>query len=38
VSAGKNDPEDLFRVDTVVPGDKTSPPVADTGCALQWPA
>ena len=38
VSAGKDDPEDLFRVDTVVPGDKTSPPVADTGCSLQWPA
>ena len=38
VSAGKDDPEDLFHVDTVVPGDKTSPPVADTGCALQWPA
>jgi branched-chain amino acid transport system substrate-binding protein len=38
VSTGKDDPEDLFRVDAVVPGDKTSPPVADTGCALQWPA
>ena len=38
VSGGKDDPEDLFRVDTVVPGDKTSPPVSDTGCTLQWPA
>jgi branched-chain amino acid transport system substrate-binding protein len=38
VSVGKDDPEDLFRVDTVVPGDKTSPPVSDTGCTLQWPA
>src|SRR5580704_5350583 len=38
VSTGKSDPEDLFRVDTVVPGDKTSPPVSDTGCSLQWPA
>jgi branched-chain amino acid transport system substrate-binding protein len=38
VSTGKDDPEDLFRVDTVVPGDKTSPPVSDTGCTLQWPA
>ena len=38
VSTGKDDPEDLFRVDTVVPGDKTSPPVSDTGCSLQWPA
>ena len=26
------------RVDEVVPGDKTAPPVADTGCTLQWPA
>jgi branched-chain amino acid transport system substrate-binding protein len=38
VPIGKDDPEDLFRVDTVVPGDKTAPPVADTGCSLQWPA
>jgi branched-chain amino acid transport system substrate-binding protein len=38
LSTGKDDPEDLFRVDTVVPGDKTSPPVSDTGCTLQWPA
>src|SRR5262244_1157905 len=32
------DPEDLFRVDTVIPGDKTSPPESETGCTLQWPA
>jgi len=32
------DPEDLFRVDTIVAGDKTSPAVSDTGCSLQWPA
>lgn len=38
VSAGKNDPEDLFRVDQVVEGDKTAPAEADTGCKLQWPA
>jgi len=38
VATGKDDPEDLFRVDSVVPGDKTSPPVSDTGCSLQWPA
>jgi branched-chain amino acid transport system substrate-binding protein len=38
VSKGKDDPEDLFRVDTVVPGDKTAPPVADTGCTVKWPA
>ncbi len=38
VSNGKDDPEDLFRVDNVVPGDKTSPAETETGCALQWPA
>jgi branched-chain amino acid transport system substrate-binding protein len=37
-SKGKDDPEDLFRVDSVVPGDKTAPPVADTGCTVKWPA
>jgi branched-chain amino acid transport system substrate-binding protein len=37
VSNGKDDPEDLFRVDQVVAGDKTSPAETDTGCALQWP-
>jgi branched-chain amino acid transport system substrate-binding protein len=35
---GPTDPEDLFRVDSIVAGDKTSPPVAETGCTLQWPA
>ena len=38
VSKGKDDPEDLFRVDSVVPGDKTAPSVADTGCKMKWPA
>jgi branched-chain amino acid transport system substrate-binding protein len=38
VSTGKSDPEDLFRVDQVVEGDKTAPAEADTGCKLQWPA
>src|SRR3954468_15666231 len=37
-SNGKDDPEDLYRVDEVVPGDKTAPAVEETGCALQWPA
>jgi branched-chain amino acid transport system substrate-binding protein len=32
------DPEDLFRVDQVVAGDKVNPPESDTGCKLQWPA
>jgi branched-chain amino acid transport system substrate-binding protein len=35
---GANDLEDLFRVDTTVAGDLTSPPVSETGCTLQWPA
>jgi len=35
---GAGDPEDLFRVDTIVAGDKTSPAVSETGCTLQWPA
>ncbi len=38
VSKGKDDPEDLFKVGTVVAGDKTAPPVADTGCTVKWPA
>jgi len=38
VSKGKDDPEDLFKVDSVVAGDKTAPPVADTGCTVKWPA
>jgi branched-chain amino acid transport system substrate-binding protein len=32
------DPEDLFRVDQVLAGDKVSPPESDTGCTLNWPA
>src|SRR6185437_1896009 len=35
---GKDDPEDLFRVDTVVPGDKTAASIEETGCKMQWPA
>jgi branched-chain amino acid transport system substrate-binding protein len=37
-SSGASDPEDLFRVDHVVPGDTTAPAEGDTGCAIQWPA
>jgi branched-chain amino acid transport system substrate-binding protein len=37
-TAGNDDVEDLFEVNTVVPGDKTSPAESDTGCTLQWPA
>jgi branched-chain amino acid transport system substrate-binding protein len=32
------DPEDLFRVDHVIAGDKVNPPESDTGCTLKWPA
>ena len=32
------DPEDLFRVDHVLAGDKVNPPESETGCKLQWPA
>jgi branched-chain amino acid transport system substrate-binding protein len=31
------DPEDLFRVDQVIAGDKTAPPEAATGCKVVWP-
>jgi branched-chain amino acid transport system substrate-binding protein len=38
VSKGESDPEDLFRVDSIVAGDKTAPATSETGCTLQWPA
>jgi branched-chain amino acid transport system substrate-binding protein len=34
---GKDDPENLFSVDQVVPGDKTAPAVSETGCKLTMP-
>jgi branched-chain amino acid transport system substrate-binding protein len=37
LSKPAGDPEDLFRVDRVVAGDKTAPPVSETGCKLQFP-
>jgi len=37
-SNGKDDPEDLFRIDQVVAGDKTAPAVNDTGCKLTMPS
>src|SRR6478752_8891438 len=37
-SNGKDDPEDLFKVDEVVAGDKTAPPVNETGCTVRWPS
>ena len=38
LSKPAGDPEDLFRVDSLVPGDKTAPPENATGCTLKWPA
>jgi branched-chain amino acid transport system substrate-binding protein len=37
LSKPAGDPEDLFKVDAVVAGDKTAPAVADTGCKIQTP-
>jgi branched-chain amino acid transport system substrate-binding protein len=37
LTQGKIDPEDLFRVDHVIAGDQTAPPVSETSCKLQWP-
>jgi len=37
-SGGSGDPEDLFKVETIVAGDKTAPPISETGCAVQWPS
>ena len=38
LSKPAGDPEDLFRVDQVIPGDKTAPPESATGCNVKWPA
>jgi branched-chain amino acid transport system substrate-binding protein len=38
LSKPAGDPEDLFRVDNIVPGDKTAPPESATGCSIKWPA
>jgi branched-chain amino acid transport system substrate-binding protein len=38
LSKPAGDAEDLFRVDNIIPGDKTSPPVSETGCTMQMPA
>jgi branched-chain amino acid transport system substrate-binding protein len=37
-SHGASDPEDLFRVTNVIPGDQTAPAEDATGCKIQWPA
>ncbi len=36
-SKGKDDPEDLFQVHSIIPGDQTSPPETETGCKMTWP-
>jgi len=36
-AAGQDDPEDLFRVDQVIAGDQTAPPISETGCKLTMP-
>ncbi|HEY1459460.1 MAG TPA: ABC transporter substrate-binding protein [Casimicrobiaceae bacterium] len=38
LSKPAGDPEDLFRVDQVIAGDKTAPPENATGCKVVWPA
>jgi branched-chain amino acid transport system substrate-binding protein len=38
LSKPAGDPEDLFRVDQVIAGDKTAPPENATGCKIVWPA
>ncbi len=37
LSKPAGDPEDLFRVDNVIAGDKTAPPENQTGCTIKWP-
>ena len=34
----KGDPDNMFTVHTVMPGDKAAGPVEETGCNLTWPA
>ena len=36
--APKDDPDDMFTVGSVVPGDQAAGPVAETGCKLAWPS
>ncbi|MBV9532125.1 MAG: ABC transporter substrate-binding protein [Bradyrhizobium sp.] len=37
-SKGKDDSEDLFRVNEVIAGDQTAPAVGDTGCTVTRPS
>jgi branched-chain amino acid transport system substrate-binding protein len=36
-SGGSGDPEDLFEVTAVLPGEQVAPSEAETGCKLIWP-
>jgi branched-chain amino acid transport system substrate-binding protein len=36
--ASGSDPEDLFEVTAILPGEKVAPSEAETGCTLTWPA
>jgi branched-chain amino acid transport system substrate-binding protein len=33
----KGDPDDMFTVRSIVPGEKVAGPVEETGCAVSWP-
>jgi len=35
---GADDPENLFKINSVVSGDSIAPPVSATGCTMQMPA
>jgi branched-chain amino acid transport system substrate-binding protein len=37
-TGGSGDPEDLFEVTAVLPGEKVAPSEAETGCKLTWPS
>jgi branched-chain amino acid transport system substrate-binding protein len=36
--APKGDPDNMFSVGAVVPGDQAAAPVSETGCKIGWPA
>jgi len=35
---GDGDPENLFKVNHIIAGDSSAPPVSETGCTMQMPA
>jgi len=35
---GEGDPENLFKVNHIIAGDSSAPPVSETGCTMQMPA